>query len=91
MVQIRSRTGARHTVNYICCFVRLLTCPSNLFVDREQILLVLLRVTESVMKRPPSIMPHGKKSNTLSGRLAGPVFQVHVGMMLQTEFSSFIP
>ncbi|XP_053701668.1 ral GTPase-activating protein subunit alpha-1 isoform X3 [Synchiropus splendidus] len=41
----------------------------------EQILLVLLRVTESVMKRPPSIMPQGKKSNTLSGRLAGPIFQ----------------
>uniref|UniRef100_A0A669F722 Ral GTPase activating protein catalytic subunit alpha 1 n=1 Tax=Oreochromis niloticus TaxID=8128 RepID=A0A669F722_ORENI len=35
----------------------------------EQILLVLLRVTESVMKRPPSIMPQGKKNNTLSGRL----------------------
>lgn len=45
---------------------------------REQILLVLLRVTESVMKRPPSIMPQGKKNNTLSGRLAGPIFQVHV-------------
>lgn len=29
------------------------------------------------MKRPPSIMPHGKKNNTLSGRLAGPIFQVH--------------
>ncbi len=43
---------------------------------REQILLVLLRVTECVMKRPPSIMPHGKKSNTLSGRLAGAIFQV---------------
>lgn len=43
---------------------------------REQILLVLLRVTESVMKRPPSIMPQGKKNNTLSGRLAGPIFQV---------------
>uniref|UniRef100_A0A8C7G7U7 Ral GTPase activating protein catalytic subunit alpha 1 n=1 Tax=Oncorhynchus kisutch TaxID=8019 RepID=A0A8C7G7U7_ONCKI len=37
----------------------------------EQILLVLLRVTECVMKRPPSIMPHGKKNMTLSGRLAG--------------------
>lgn len=48
------------------------------FVCREQILLVLLRVTESVMKRPPSIMPQGKKNNTLSGRLAGPIFQVHV-------------
>lgn len=28
------------------------------------------------MKRPPSIMPQGKKNNTLSGRLAGPIFQV---------------
>lgn len=44
--------------------------------NREQVLLVLLRVTESVMKRPPSIMPHCKKNNTLSGRLAGPIFQV---------------
>lgn len=44
-------------------------------------MLVLLRVTESVMKRPPSIMPHGKKSNTLSGRLAGPVFQVHASVL----------
>lgn len=43
---------------------------------REQILLVLLRVTECVMKKPPSIMPHGKKSCTLSGRLAGAIFQV---------------
>ena len=43
---------------------------------RQQILLVLLRVTESVMKRPPSIMPQGKKSNTLSGRLAAALFQV---------------
>uniref|UniRef100_A0A8C7MFX2 Ral GTPase activating protein catalytic subunit alpha 1 n=1 Tax=Oncorhynchus kisutch TaxID=8019 RepID=A0A8C7MFX2_ONCKI len=42
----------------------------------EQILLVLLRVTECVMRRPPSIMPHGKKNFTLSGRLAGAVFQV---------------
>uniref|UniRef100_A0A8C8JSQ7 Rap-GAP domain-containing protein n=1 Tax=Oncorhynchus tshawytscha TaxID=74940 RepID=A0A8C8JSQ7_ONCTS len=40
----------------------------------EQILLVLLRVTECVMKRPPSIMPHGKKNMTLSGRLAGSFF-----------------
>lgn len=49
------------------------------FVCREQILLVLLRVTESVMKRPPSIMPQGKKNNILSGRLAGPIFQVCYG------------
>uniref|UniRef100_A0A3Q3WB60 Rap-GAP domain-containing protein n=1 Tax=Mola mola TaxID=94237 RepID=A0A3Q3WB60_MOLML len=44
----------------------------------EQILLVLLRVTESVMKRPPSIMPQGKKNYTLSGRLAGPNYTLIV-------------
>lgn len=53
---------------------------------REQILLVLLRVTESVMKRPPSIMPQGKKNNTLSGRLAGPIFQVHVCLSARCLF-----
>lgn len=55
---------------------------------REQILLVLLRVTECVMKRPPSIMPHGKKSNTLSGRLAGAIFQVPpTNILWQSAFS----
>lgn len=59
---------------------------------REQILLVLLRVTESVMKRPPSIMPQGKKNNTLSGRLAGPIFQVHICLPLKwTPVFAFDP
>lgn len=57
--------------------------PFFYFVCREQILLVLLRVTESVMKRPPSIMPQGKKNNTLSGRLAGPIFQVHCSYFIK--------
>lgn len=57
-----------------CIFLALIV---PVFVCREQILLVLLRVTESVMKRPPSIMPQGKKNITLSGRLAGPIFQVY--------------
>ncbi|CAG09858.1 unnamed protein product [Tetraodon nigroviridis] len=57
----------------------------------EQILLVLLRVTESVMKRPPSIMPHGKKSNTLSGRLAGPVFQVRLSVFYAVIMSCHCP
>ena len=56
---------------YLCSDTNQSVC-----VCREQILLVLLRVTESVMKRPPSIMPQGKKSNTLSGRLAAALFQV---------------
>ncbi|XP_049597102.1 ral GTPase-activating protein subunit alpha-1 isoform X6 [Syngnathus scovelli] len=56
----------------------------------EQILLVLLRVTESVMKRPPSIMPHGKKCNTLSGRLAGPVFQTLIVAWIKGNLNVYI-
>ncbi|XP_013877827.1 ral GTPase-activating protein subunit alpha-1 isoform X5 [Austrofundulus limnaeus] len=56
----------------------------------EQILLVLLRVTESVMKRPPSIMPHGKKSNTLSGRLAGPIFQTLIVAWIKGNLNVYI-
>uniref|UniRef100_A0A3P9HWR6 Ral GTPase activating protein, alpha subunit 1 (catalytic) n=1 Tax=Oryzias latipes TaxID=8090 RepID=A0A3P9HWR6_ORYLA len=57
----------------------------------EQILLVLLRVTESVMKRPPSIMPLGKKiNNTLSGRLAGPVFQTLIVAWIKANLNVYI-
>lgn len=75
--KVESRaTGQTHrciqVLDYFYFFFTFFVC---LFI-REQILLVLLRVTESVMKRPPSIMPQGKKNNTLSGRLAGPIFQV---------------
>ncbi|XP_039993892.1 ral GTPase-activating protein subunit alpha-1 isoform X4 [Xiphias gladius] len=56
----------------------------------EQILLVLLRVTESVMKRPPSIMPHGKKNNTLSGRLAGPIFQTLIVAWIKGNLNVYI-
>ncbi|XP_043119758.1 ral GTPase-activating protein subunit alpha-1 isoform X8 [Puntigrus tetrazona] len=56
----------------------------------EQILLVLLRVTESVMKRPPSIMPHGKKSNTLSGRLAGAIFQTLIVAWIKGNLNVYI-
>lgn len=75
-----------HLLSYkgLILFVCVLINKSTVFLTsvavfscREQILLILLRVTESVMKRPPSIMPQGKKNNTLSGRLAGPIFQVH--------------
>ncbi|XP_040916267.1 ral GTPase-activating protein subunit alpha-1 isoform X5 [Toxotes jaculatrix] len=55
----------------------------------EQILLVLLRVTESVMKRPPSIMPQGKK-NTLSGRLAGPIFQTLIVAWIKGNLNVYI-
>uniref|UniRef100_A0A3Q2CAM5 Ral GTPase activating protein catalytic subunit alpha 1 n=1 Tax=Cyprinodon variegatus TaxID=28743 RepID=A0A3Q2CAM5_CYPVA len=56
----------------------------------EQILLVLLRVTESVMKRPPSIMPQVKKSNTLSGRLAGPIFQTLIVAWIKGNLNVYI-
>ncbi|KAK7142661.1 hypothetical protein R3I94_012118 [Phoxinus phoxinus] len=56
----------------------------------EQVLLVLLRVTECVMKRPPSIMPHGKKSNTLSGRLAGAIFQTLIVAWIKGNLNVYI-
>ncbi|XP_072314399.1 ral GTPase-activating protein subunit alpha-1 isoform X2 [Eucyclogobius newberryi] len=56
----------------------------------EQILLVLLRVTESVMKRPPSIMPQVKKNNTLSGRLAGPIFQTLIVAWIKGNLNVYI-
>ncbi|XP_038128358.1 ral GTPase-activating protein subunit alpha-1 isoform X3 [Cyprinodon tularosa] len=56
----------------------------------EQILLVLLQVTESVMKRPPSIMPQVKKSNTLSGRLAGPIFQTLIVAWIKGNLNVYI-
>ncbi|XP_071389104.1 ral GTPase-activating protein subunit alpha-1 [Centroberyx affinis] len=56
----------------------------------EQILLVLLRVTESVMKRPPSIMPQGKKNHTLSGRLAGAIFQTLIVAWIKGNLNVYI-
>lgn len=46
---------------------------------REQMLLVLLRVTESVLKTPSQIFLQyqGRKNSTLAGRLAGPLFQAN--------------
>uniref|UniRef100_G3PG08 Ral GTPase activating protein catalytic subunit alpha 1 n=1 Tax=Gasterosteus aculeatus aculeatus TaxID=481459 RepID=G3PG08_GASAC len=56
----------------------------------EQVLLVLLRVTESVMKRPPSIMPPGKKNNTLSGRLAAAIFQTLIVAWIKGNLNVYI-
>ncbi|XP_054470549.1 ral GTPase-activating protein subunit alpha-1 isoform X5 [Anoplopoma fimbria] len=56
----------------------------------EQVLLVLLRVTESVMKRPPSIMPQVKKNITLSGRLAGPIFQTLIVAWIKGNLNVYI-
>ncbi|XP_056402897.1 ral GTPase-activating protein subunit alpha-1 isoform X1 [Hyla sarda] len=42
-----------------------------------QLLLVMLRVTESVLKVPPQVLQQyqGRKNQILAGRLAGPLFQ----------------
>ncbi|XP_066550787.1 ral GTPase-activating protein subunit alpha-1 isoform X2 [Amia ocellicauda] len=56
----------------------------------EQILLVLLRVTECVMKRPPTTMPHGKKTATLSGRLAGAIFQTLIVAWIKGNLNVYI-
>ncbi|KAL0969703.1 hypothetical protein UPYG_G00231130 [Umbra pygmaea] len=56
----------------------------------EQILLVLLRVTECVMKRPPSIMPNVKKTLTLSGRLAGAIFQTLIVAWIKGNLNVYI-
>ncbi|KAM8921688.1 ral GTPase-activating protein subunit alpha-1 isoform 6-T6 [Pelodytes ibericus] len=42
-----------------------------------QLLLVMLRVTESVLKVPPQVLTQyqGRKNQILAGRLAGPLFQ----------------
>ncbi|XP_039597795.1 LOW QUALITY PROTEIN: ral GTPase-activating protein subunit alpha-1 [Polypterus senegalus] len=56
----------------------------------EQILLVLLRVTECVMKKTPSVMPPGKKSMTLSGRLAGAIFQTLIVAWIKGNLNVYI-
>ncbi|XP_058847685.1 ral GTPase-activating protein subunit alpha-1 isoform X6 [Acipenser ruthenus] len=56
----------------------------------EQILLVLLRVTECVMKKPPSTVPHGKKMMTLAGRLAGAVFQTLIVAWIKGNLNVYI-
>lgn len=57
---------------------------------REQMLLVLLRVTESVLKIPPQtfLQYQGRKNSTLAGRLAGPLFQAikHKFTLIQLNF-----
>ncbi|MGH0171161.1 UNVERIFIED_CONTAM: hypothetical protein FKN15_060380 [Acipenser sinensis] len=57
---------------------------------REQILLVLLRVTECVMKKPPSTVPHGKKTMTLAGRLAGAIFQTLIVAWIKGNLNVYI-
>ncbi|XP_041928046.1 LOW QUALITY PROTEIN: ral GTPase-activating protein subunit alpha-1 [Alosa sapidissima] len=56
----------------------------------EQILLVLLRVTECVMKRAPSVTPSGKKNPTLSGRLAGAIFQTLIVAWIKGNLNVYI-
>ncbi|XP_043930069.1 ral GTPase-activating protein subunit alpha-1 isoform X4 [Protopterus annectens] len=54
----------------------------------EQMLLVLLRVTECVMKVPPQ--SQGRKCITLAGRLAGPLFQTLIVAWIKGNLNVYI-
>ncbi|XP_042743997.1 ral GTPase-activating protein subunit alpha-1 isoform X11 [Lagopus leucura] len=58
----------------------------------EQMLLVLLRVTESVLKTPPQtfLQYQGRKNSTLAGRLAGPLFQTLIVAWIKANLNVYI-
>ncbi|XP_041902921.1 ral GTPase-activating protein subunit alpha-1 isoform X12 [Corvus kubaryi] len=58
----------------------------------EQMLLVLLRVTESVLKIPPQtfLQHQGRKNSTLAGRLAGPLFQTLIVAWIKANLNVYI-
>ncbi|XP_027424563.2 ral GTPase-activating protein subunit alpha-1 isoform X10 [Zalophus californianus] len=58
----------------------------------EQMLLVLLRVTESVLKMPSQafLQFQGKKNMTLAGRLAGPLFQTLIVACIKANLNVYI-
>ncbi|XP_004698592.1 ral GTPase-activating protein subunit alpha-1 isoform X9 [Echinops telfairi] len=58
----------------------------------EQMLLVLLRVTESVLKMPSHafVQFQGKKTVTLAGRLAGPLFQTLIVAWIKANLNVYI-
>nr|XP_051678727.1 ral GTPase-activating protein subunit alpha-1 isoform X6 [Oryctolagus cuniculus] len=58
----------------------------------EQMLLVLLRVTESVLKMPSQafLQFQGKKNMNLAGRLAGPLFQTLIVAWIKANLNVYI-
>ncbi|NWW92872.1 RGPA1 protein, partial [Rhynochetos jubatus] len=58
----------------------------------EQMLFVLLRVTESVLKIPPQtlLQYQGRKNSTLAGRLAGPLFQTLIVAWIKANLNVYI-
>ncbi|XP_053881322.1 ral GTPase-activating protein subunit alpha-1 isoform X3 [Malaclemys terrapin pileata] len=58
----------------------------------EQMLLVLLRVTESVLKMPSQafLQYQGRKNSTLAGRLAGPLFQTLIVAWIKANLNVYI-
>uniref|UniRef100_A0A8C8SMN3 Ral GTPase activating protein catalytic subunit alpha 1 n=1 Tax=Pelusios castaneus TaxID=367368 RepID=A0A8C8SMN3_9SAUR len=58
----------------------------------EQMLLVLLRVTESVLKVPSQVFLQyqGRKNSTLAGRLAGPLFQTLIVAWIKANLNVYI-
>ncbi|XP_043553763.1 ral GTPase-activating protein subunit alpha-1 isoform X7 [Chiloscyllium plagiosum] len=58
----------------------------------EQLLLVLLRITESVMKRPLQVPPlsQGRKNSVLAGRLATPLFRTLIVAWIKANLDVYV-
>ncbi|XP_069772913.1 ral GTPase-activating protein subunit alpha-1 isoform X2 [Narcine bancroftii] len=58
----------------------------------EQLLLIMLRITESVMKRPQQALPlsQGRKNSLLAGRLATPLFQTLIVAWIKANLDVYV-
>ncbi|XP_078262695.1 ral GTPase-activating protein subunit alpha-1 isoform X12 [Rhinoraja longicauda] len=58
----------------------------------EQLLLILLRITESVMKRPQQTLPlsQGRRNSLLAGRLATPLFRTLIVAWIKANLDVYV-
>ncbi|XP_048393632.1 ral GTPase-activating protein subunit alpha-1 isoform X6 [Stegostoma tigrinum] len=58
----------------------------------EQLLLIMLRITESVMKRPLQAQPlsQGRKNSVLAGRLATPLFRTLIVAWIKANLDVYV-
>ncbi|XP_072896081.1 ral GTPase-activating protein subunit alpha-1 isoform X7 [Hemitrygon akajei] len=58
----------------------------------EQLLLIMLRITESVMKRPQQALPlsQGRKNSLLAGRLATPLFRTLIVAWIKANLDVYV-
>ncbi|XP_032883035.1 ral GTPase-activating protein subunit alpha-1 isoform X4 [Amblyraja radiata] len=58
----------------------------------EQLLLILLRITECVMKRPQQTLPlsQGRKNSLLAGRLATPLFRTLIVAWIKANLDVYV-